>query len=123
MLGEEINGNRWKVPMMVIDKYDWQFNIDFQKTKSLYLGRMKSLLDAKIQPPELVDFLNELGIDIEKPDKSNPDFSDVLYTCIGTAESDTPYEIDIYGDEQYIAIVVYIKRDTVLLEVFGMKSY
>lgn len=108
---------------MIIDKSDWQFNIDFQKIQLMYLDRLKSIIDAKNQPPELVEFLDELGIDIEKPDKFSPDFSDAIYTCIGTAESDTSYEIDIYGDEQFISIVVYCKSHTVILEVFGLKAY
>ena len=108
---------------MKINKYDWQFNIDIQKTQLMYCKRLKSRIDAQNQLPELVDFLSELGIDIERPDKYNSDFSDVLYTCAGSAKSETNYEIDIYGKEQYISLVVFNKNDIVIFEVFGMKLF
>ena len=106
---------------MKIDKYGWQFNVDIQKTQLMYSNRFKSIIDAHNQLPELVNFLNELGIDIEKPDEYNPDFSDVVYTYIGSAKSESNYEIDMYGKEQYISVVVYNESASVMLEVFGMK--
>lgn len=108
---------------MIIDKDDWQFDIDIQKTQLMYFTRLKPIIDAQAQLPELANFLSELGIDIEKPDKYNSDFSDVLYTCVGSAKSKTNYEIDMYGKEQFISIVIYNMNDTVILEVFGMKSF
>lgn len=110
-----------EVYIMKIDKYGWQFNIDIQKTQLMYSDRLKSKIDAHYQLPELVNFLNELGIDIEKPDEYNSDFSDVVYTCIGSAKSESNYEIDMYGKEHYISIAVYNKNNSVMLEVFGMK--
>lgn len=106
---------------MKIDKYGWKFNVDIQKTQLMYSERTKSIIDAYNQLPELVNFLNELGIDIEKPDRYSPDFSDVIYTCIGSAKSETNYEIDMYGEEQYISIVAYNKSGSVMLEVFGIR--
>lgn len=103
---------------MKIDKYGWQFNVDIPKTQLMYCNRLKSIIEVQRQLPELVNFLSELGIDIEKPD--NSDFSDALYTFAGSAKSETGYEIDMYGKEQFISIVVYNKNDTVVLEVFGM---
>jgi hypothetical protein len=110
-----------KVYIMKIDKYDWQFDIDIQKTKLMYSNRLKTIIDAGSQLPELVKFLNELGINIEKPDEYNSDMSDIIYTCIGTAKSRANYEIDMYGKEQYISIVVCKNNDAVVLEIFGMK--
>jgi hypothetical protein len=43
-------------------------------------------------------------------------------TCIGSAKSNANYEIDMYGKEQYISIVVFNKNNTVMLEVFGMNK-
>ncbi|KGK90129.1 hypothetical protein [Clostridium sp. HMP27] len=106
---------------MKIDKYGWQFSLDVQKTQLMYRHRLKSIIDAHKQFPELVNFLNELGIDIEKPDRYHPGFSDVIYTFIGSAKSETNYEIDMYGKEQFISVVVYDKNGSVMLEVFGMK--
>lgn len=106
---------------MKIDKYGWQFNVDIHKTELMYRDRIKSKIYAHNQLPELVIFLNELGVDIEKPDEYNSDFSDVVYTCIGSAKSESAYEIDMYEKEQYISIVVYNKNGSVMLEVFGIK--
>ena len=106
---------------MKIDKYDWHFNIDIQKTHLIYSNRAESIINAQSQLPELVNFLSELGINIEKPDEYSSDFFDVLYSCAGSAKSDTNYEIDMYGKEQYISIVVFNNNDSVILEVFGMK--
>ncbi len=105
---------------MIIEKNDWKFNVDIQKTQLMYGNMAKSEIDAQSQVPELVNFFNELGIDIEKPDEYNSDLSDVVYTLIGSAESKTNYEIDMYGKEQFISIVIYNKNGSVMLEVFGM---
>ncbi len=105
---------------MIIDKYDWHFIVDIKNTQLMYNDRIESLIDAHNQLPELVDFFIELGIDIQKPDEYNSGFSDVVYTFIGSAKSETKNEIDMYGNEKYISIVVYNKNNTVLLEVFGM---
>ncbi len=99
---------------MIIEKYDWKFNVDIHKTQSMYVNRVKSEIDAQRQLPELVNFLNELGIDIEKPDEYNSDLSDVVYTFIGSAESETNYEIDMYGKERFIFIVIYNKNGSVM---------
>jgi len=104
---------------MKIDKYDWHFNVDIQKTRLMYSKRLMSFIDAHNQLPELVDFFSKLGIDIEKPDKYS-EVSDVVYTFIGSAKSEINYEIDLYGKEQHVSIVVYNMNDTVILEVFGM---
>jgi len=105
---------------MIIEKNDWKFNVDIQKTQLMYGNMAKSEIDAQSQVPELVNFFNELGIDIEKPDEYNSDLSDVVYKLIGSAESKTNYEIDMYGKEQFISIVIYNKNGSVMLEVFGM---
>jgi hypothetical protein len=107
---------------MNIFKYDWQFEVDIDKTKLMYNNREKSEIDVQSQLPELKNFLIELGIDIEKPDEHNFDYSDVIYTIIGNAKSKTKYEIDIYGQKQYISIAVYDMNGTIMLEVFGMKN-
>lgn len=105
---------------MKIEKCDWKFDVNIQKTQLMYSNRLKSIIDSHSQLPELVSFLSELGIDIEKPDEYNSDLSDVVYTCIGSANSETNYEIDMYGKEQYISIVINNKNASVILEVFGM---
>lgn len=106
---------------MKIDKYGWQFNVDVERTQLIYMNRLKPMIDGHKQLPELVNFLNELGIDVEKPDRYHLDFSDVVYTFIGSAKSESNYEIDMYGKEQFISVVVYDKNGSVMLEVFGMK--
>lgn len=106
---------------MIIEKYDWKFDINIQKTQLIYKHRLDNIIDKDKQLPELANFLNELGIDIEKPDRYHSDFSDVTYTCIGNANSENGYEIDMYGKNRYISIVIYNEDDIVTLEVFGMR--
>lgn len=43
---------------MKIDKNDWQFNVHIQKTRLMYSNRLKSIIDADSQLPELVNFLS-----------------------------------------------------------------
>lgn len=92
-----------------VNKHDWNFNIDIEKTKLLYSNRCDTIIDSTKQIPELVEFFDKLGIDIQKPDEYDSDFSDVVYTCIGFAESETGYEIDIYG-KQSICICSYYAK-------------
>ena len=106
---------------MRIEKYDWRFDIDIQRTQLIYIRRTDNIINRDKQLPELTNFLNELGIDIEKTDRYDSDFSDVTYTCIGNADSENGYEIDMYGKNQYISIVVYNEGDLVTLEVFGIR--
>lgn len=88
---------------MIIEKYDWKFNVDIHKTQSMNVNRVKSEIDAQRQLPEF-----------EKPDEYNSDLSDVVYTFIGSAESETNYEIDMYGKERFIFIVIYNKNGSVM---------
>lgn len=106
---------------MIIDKYDYHFDVDIEHTEMLYKNREKAKIDSNNQLPELVKFLKSLGIDIEKPDNFEMGIADVIYSYIGSAKSVDGYEIDIYGEEQYISIVVYSEDGKVTLEVFGMK--
>ncbi len=106
---------------MIIEKYDWQFDIDIQKTRLIYKSRLDNIINRSKQLPELTNFLNELGIDIGKPDRYDSDFSHVTYTCIGNAVSENGYEIDMYGKNKYLSIIVYSEDDIVRLEIFGMR--
>ena len=106
---------------MIIEKYDWKFDIDIQKTKLLYENRLDNIINKDKQLSELTNFFYELGIDIEKPDSYDSDFSEAIYTCIGRAYSKNGYEIDMYEKNQFISIVIYNEDNIVTLEVFGIK--
>ena len=106
---------------MIIEKYDWQFDIDIQRTKLIYANRLNNIISRDKQLSELTNFFYELGIDIEKPDTYDSDFSEAIYTCIGKAYSENGYEIDMYGKNQFIYIVIYNEGNIVTLEVFGIK--
>ena len=106
---------------MIIEKYDWQFDIDIQRTKLIYANRLNNIISRDKQLSELTNFFYELGIDIEKPDTYDSDFSEAIYTCIGKAYSENGYEIYMYGKNQFISIVIYNEGNIVTLEVFGIK--
>ena len=113
--------NKESLNFTKVNKHDWNFNIDIEKTKLLYSNRCDTIIDSTKQIPELVEFFDKLGIDIQKPDEYDSDFSDVVYTCIGFAESETGYEIDIYGNNQFVSVVIMQNYNNILkLEVFGM---
>lgn len=113
--------NKESLNFTKVNKHDWNFNIDIEKTKLLYSNRCDTIIDSTKQIPELVEFFDKLGIDIQKPDEYDSDFSDVVYTCIGFAESETGYEIDIYGNNQFVSVVIMQNDNNILkLEVFGM---
>lgn len=113
--------NKESLNFTKVNKHDWNFNIDIEKTKLLYSNRCDIIIDSTKQIPELVEFFDKLGIDIQKPDEYDSDFSDVVYTCIGFAESETGYEIDIYGNNQFVSVVIMQNDNNILkLEVFGM---
>ena len=113
--------NKESLNFTKVNKHDWNFNIDIEKTKLLYSNRCDTIIDSTKQIPELVEFFDKLGIDIQKPDEYDSDFSDVVYTCIGFAESETGYEIDIYGNNQFVSVVIMQNDNNRLkLEVFGM---
>ena len=64
---------------MIIEKYDWKFDIDIQKTKLIYENRLDNIINKDKQLSELTNFFYELGIDIEKPDSYDSDFSVVVF--------------------------------------------
>ena len=72
--------------------------------------------------PELTHFLSSLGIEIEKPVKYDPnDTYDLLYKTFGTVTSKNGYEIDFYGENKYVSVVVISDPDnTIIIEVFGI---
>lgn len=116
------NKNTKKMYTAKINKYGYEFNIDMENTQQMYASRSYSSINVRKQLPDLVKFLDELGIDIRKPDEYDSDFSDVIYTFIGSAISQEGYEIDMYGENQYVSIVVYDEDGIVKLEVFGMSE-
>lgn len=60
--------------------------------------------------PELTEFFDMAGVDIRKP--LNPEVGNRLcYLAFGTATSQTGYELDFYGFEKFISIVLYLYTD------------
>ena len=41
---------------MIIDKYDWKFDIDIQRTKLIYENRLDNIINKDKQLSELTNF-------------------------------------------------------------------
>lgn len=106
--------------MKTIEKDDWKFSVDVEKTKAYY--KTHSLCEcsncrnfyAQIEEklPKLKEFLSEFGVDVSKPDESSSierensiDYLSVDYTVCGEIIEASKNEIDIY-DNLFLSIVV-----------------
>ena len=98
--------------MQTIQKNDFVFRVDVEKTKEYYAANTPCIcpgcrnLYAQIATlsDSLKDFLAEFGVDICRPDESadidnypNMDYLFVGYTAVGSIETDGTYETDIDG--------------------------
>ena len=108
--------------MEKIIRDDYVFDIDIEKTKSFYSDAPKMFNCLSEYLPELTHFMALLGIDIEKPVKYDPnDTYDLLYTTFGTVASKNGYELDFYGEDKYVSVVVMLARKNIItIEVFGI---
>lgn len=96
--------------MQKIQKDNFIFHVDIEKTKSYYLSH--SICDcctcrnlyAQVEKvsAELTEFLSEFGIDIRRPDEASSiemegyvDYLFVGYTVTGKIETEGTYETDI----------------------------
>lgn len=113
---------------VIIDEY--VFDTDIEKTKRFYLDKPKVFDCLSGYLPELTHFMASLGIDIEKPVKHNlSDMSDLLYTTFGTFTTKTGYELDFYGENKYVSVVIFenetkykvsLHEDIINVEVLGI---
>lgn len=108
--------------MKKIIRDNYIFDIDLRKSKSFYSNAPKVFDGISEYLPELTHFLVSLGIDIEKPVKYDPnDTYDLLYTTFGTVSCKDGYELDFYGEDKYVSVVVTDSRENIItLEVFGI---
>ena len=107
--------------MKTIEKDDWKFSVDIEKTKEYY--RTHSICEcadcrnfyaqAEEKLPKLKEFLSDFGVDISRPDEISSftyeneiDYNVVYYTVCGKIVEDSKYEIDIY-DNLFLSIVVH----------------
>ena len=106
--------------LKTIEKDEWKFSVDVEKTKEYY--KNISLCDCpdcrnynvqiEEKLPKLKDFLEEFGVDVSRPDE-NPsveletsiDYLSVDYTVCGEIIEVGKYEIDIY-DNLFLSIFV-----------------
>jgi len=106
---------------VIIDNY--VFDIDVEKTKRFYLDRPKVFDWLAGYLPELTHFMAMLGIDIEKPVKYNQDdVTDLLYKAFGVVSSKNGYELDFYGEDKFVSVVVFVPahENIITIEVFGI---
>ena len=105
---------------MLIEKDNYKFSVDIEKTKEYY--NTHSLCDCvccrnyykqiEKELPKLKEFLADFGVDISKPDEimsvENEGFIDYLnvdYTVCGNVINMSEYEIDIY-DKLFLNVIV-----------------
>ena len=106
--------------LKTIEKDEWKFSVDVEKTKEYY--KNISLCDCpdcrnynvqiEEKLPKLKDFLEEFGVDVSRPDENSSveletsiDYLSVDYTVCGEIIEVGKYEIDIY-DNLFLSIVV-----------------
>ena len=106
--------------MIQIEKDNYKFSVDIEKTKEYY--NTHSLCDCvccrnyykqiEQELPKLKEFLDDFGVDISKPDEimsdENEGFIDYLnvdYTVCGNVINISEYEIDIY-DKLFLNVIV-----------------
>lgn len=108
--------------MKTVTKDDYIFFIDTEKAESYYCATPKIIDRLAGYLPDLTQFLASLGIDIEKPvvyDLNDP--SDLLYKTFGTFTYKDGYEIDFYGEDKMVSVVVYAREDIIEVVLFGVK--
>ena len=106
--------------MKIIEKDDWKFSVDIEKTKEYYRTHpicecsycRNFYAQAEEKLPKLKEFLSDFGVDISRPDeissvtyKGEIDYLTVYYTVCGEITKDSTYEIDIY-DNLFLSIGV-----------------
>jgi hypothetical protein len=106
--------------MITIQKQEYQFEVDVEKTKEYYQVHALCECDAcknfyaqiQGQFPVLEEFLTEFGVDVAKPDEAMSvdseqsfDYIQVDYTVCGKIIAMGEYEIDLQ-DKQLLNIVV-----------------
>ena len=107
--------------MAIIEKEDYIFDVDIEKTKEYYATR--TLCDcnecqnyyrqAENTFPKLTSFLLDFGIDIARPDeicsiynKGKVDYLAVAYTVVGECVKCGEYEIDMEDGGLFLNLVI-----------------
>lgn len=109
--------------MAIIQKEDYVFDVDIEKTKDYYLT--KTLCDcdecqnyyrqAGDTFPKLKSFLSDFGINITRPDeicsnyyKGQVEYYAVAYTAVGKCVQCGEYEFDIQDGGLFLNLVINI---------------
>ena len=107
--------------MAIIEKEDYIFDVDIEKTKEYY--STKTLCDcdecqnyyrqAENTFPKLKGFLSDFGIDITRPDeicstynKGQVEYHAVAYTVVGECIKCGEYEIDMEDGGLFLNLVI-----------------
>lgn len=107
--------------MAIVEKEDYVFNVDIEKTKEYYATRTLCVCEecqnfyrqAEDTFPKLKSFLLNFGIDVAQPDeicsiyyKGNVEYYAVAYTAVGECLQCGEYEIDIEDGGLFLSIVI-----------------
>ena len=109
--------------MEKVIKDGYVFDIDMERTKNFYSYAPQVFNRLFEYLPELTHFLASLGIDIEKPLKYDLNNTyDLLYRTFGSCTSKEGYELDFYGENKYVSVVIYNREVFLEIEVLGITS-
>ena len=107
--------------MAIIEKEDYVFNVDIEKTKEYYATKVLCDCDecqnyyrqAENTFQKLKNFLLDFGIDIARPDeicstysKGRVDYHVVAYTAVGECVKCGKYEIDMEDGGLFLNLVI-----------------
>ncbi len=108
----------------------WDFCFDSQKTKDRSQAFPKSVFGLSGAVSGLDELAEQLGLDLERPAFCAGEGK--YYLFYGTARSESGYELDFYGPDCCLSVVVYpcpegyredgleIQEPCVLLGLFGV---
>ncbi len=111
-----------ELKMKRVMRDDYVFEIDMEKANSFYSDKQKVFDGISDYLPELTQFLASLGIDIEKPMKYDlNDSTDLVYKTFGKVSSVNGYELDFYGEDIFISVVIISTHENIItFEIFGI---
>ena len=109
--------------MREVQHQGWLFTIDEERCTELYNSMDEKESKLRTYLPELTAFFDSVCVDITKPCDHGNDPADLCFWSFGSAISEKGYELDFYGENKFVSVVV---SNSVLIpgridfEVFGV---
>ena len=108
---------------MIIEKYDWKFDIDIQRTKLIYENRLDNIINKDKQLSELTNFFMNQAQILKNLIAMIRIFQRLyIHVYEGHTQKMDMKQICMKKN-QFISIVIYNEDNIVTLEVFGIKQF